>query len=184
MPSLQAEALLRTSLYDACGRRTPAEVILPLLQQPFVALRCATYRLTSSLCLRAWFAAEVARSESLMTHLLRNGETGADGAHWRHACILALQSTTHRAGLRVAAASGSNGVHMSGGDMHAEARGGGASAGGNSLREEDVQYDGALAAVAEVVATAAAGGPFARSEQDGGRSGGNEPQPVVATMQS
>ncbi|MEW5306400.1 MAG: hypothetical protein WDW36_008867 [Sanguina aurantia] len=158
--SPQAEALLRTSLYAAAGRRTPAEVILPLLQQPFVALRCATYRLTSSLCLRAWFAAEVARSESLMTHLLRNGETGAEGAHWRHACILALQSTTHR-------------------EAAAERLWG-----GGSLREEDVQYDAALAAVAEVVAAAAAGGPFARGEQEGGRSGGNEPQPVVATMQS
>ena len=74
--------------------RSPPDVLLSFLQQPFAELKGAAFHACSALALRPWFAADLVRCGALLERVLDPGsETGQVAADWRFAVVNALRST-------------------------------------------------------------------------------------------
>jgi len=95
----QQEAALRAAVGSAAeGVSSPhpgaapwTEVLWALLQQPFLPLRVAAYRLGCALALRGWAAAELCSQPDLLTHVCNPGsEVGQQGSQWRYAMVRAM----------------------------------------------------------------------------------------------
>lgn len=111
--SREAEETLRVGCYQAAAssgndQRTPADVVLSFLQQPFPEMRIATYHAASALALRPWFAAEVCRSPELLTLVLDPGSetSGQAACDWRFTLVTALWSCIKAVMASAGAAAG------------------------------------------------------------------------------
>mmetsp|Transcript_67475 Transcript_67475/g.213576 ORF Transcript_67475/g.213576 Transcript_67475/m.213576 type:complete len:435 (+) Transcript_67475:316-1620(+) len=105
----KAEDKLREAVYAAAagGRKTPAEALWGLVQNPFMEERVAAYRVVVGLGMRVWGAAELCGHAGMLSRLTdAKSETGRAGAEWRHAAASALAFTAASAANAAAAAPG------------------------------------------------------------------------------
>eukprot|EP00192_Tetraselmis_astigmatica_P003987 CAMPEP_0117662534 /NCGR_PEP_ID=MMETSP0804-20121206/8103_1 /TAXON_ID=1074897 /ORGANISM="Tetraselmis astigmatica, Strain CCMP880" /LENGTH=501 /DNA_ID=CAMNT_0005469437 /DNA_START=177 /DNA_END=1682 /DNA_ORIENTATION=+ len=95
--SAPAESALRSAVRNAAPAADTAagngwvEVLWALLQQPFLELRVACYRLASALALRDWAALQICAHADLRNHICDpKSESGQQGSQWRYAVLQSL----------------------------------------------------------------------------------------------